>query len=65
MTRKGERYRNRYTDKVVTVKAIESFRFGPGERRKDIVILEDGARWEAGEAVSPSPQFGACHDLVG
>lgn len=62
--KRGERYRNIYTDKVVTVKAIESVRIGPSDRHVDIVILDDGTRWRAGDAVHPSPMFGACHELA-
>ena len=60
--RKGERYRNRYTGEVVTIKEIESVRIGPGETYKDVVVLEDGSRWCAGEAVFPSPGFSACYE---
>ena len=56
-----ERYRNRFTGKVVTVKAIESVRVGPGDKHVDVMVLKDGSRWQAGEASWPRPQFHACH----
>lgn len=64
MVTKGERYRNRYTGEIVTVKAVESVLVGPGDRHADVVVLYDGSRWQAGEASFPSPQFGACHRRV-
>ena len=62
MAKIGERYRNRYTGEIVTVKAIESVHVGPGEIYKDVVVLEDGTRWRAGDAVHPFPHFSACHE---
>jgi hypothetical protein len=52
MVAEGERYLNHYTGKIVTVKAVKSVRVGPGDRHVDIVILEGGARWQAGEAAA-------------
>ncbi len=57
----GERYRNRYTGKIVTIKAIESVHIGPGDRHVDVVVLEDGERWRV-DAAHPNPSFGACHE---
>jgi hypothetical protein len=61
MAVKGKRYRNRYTDKIVTVKAIESVLIGPGDKHVDVVVLEDGSRWQAGQSSWPNLQFDACH----
>jgi hypothetical protein len=57
--KKGEKYRNRYTGEIVIVKAIESVHIGPGDRHVDVVVLEDGERWQVGRAPA---QFSACHD---
>jgi hypothetical protein len=55
----GKRYRNDYTGKIVTVKAVESVRIGPGEKYVEVVVLNDGSRWE--NTGSASTAFYACH----
>lgn len=61
MIKVGKRYRNRYTGKAVTVKAIESVRIGPDERHIDVIVLDGGDRWAAWGVKST---FFDCHEEV-
>ena len=56
--KKDQQYRNRYTNQLVTVVAIDKVHIGPGEIYKDVVVLKDGSRWATGKY---GAGFEACH----